>query len=323
MPIHAGTVVGVDKPVSRVVLGAMALSAARQEFSSELMDEALANGINTFDTAHVYAGGDTDRAIGNWMSERGNREDVVVLAKAAHPNADRRRVTHYDIASDLHDILARLKSDYVDLLVLHRDDPDVPVGEIVEWLNGFHREGKVRAFGGSNWTHQRIIEANQYAAERGLVPFAASNPHFSLAEQVDNPWGPGCVTLTGEHDPGAREWFTRTGMPIFAYSSLARGLFSGGMTRENYKEVADSACLMAYCHECNFQRLDRAGELARERGVTVAQVALAYVLSYPLNVFALVGAQSVGEIRTCAEAADIELSPEEMAWLNLESERTA
>jgi len=252
------------------------------------------------------------------MAERGNRDSAVVITKGAHHNADRKRVTDFDIKADLHDSLARLGTDYVDLYFLHRDDPDVPAGEIVEWLNELHEQGKIRAFGGSNWTCERVCEANDYALARGLVPFTASSPHFSLAVQVDNPWGPGCTTLTGDGQAEARKWYRKTNMPVFAYSSLARGLLSGRITRENYKETADGACQTAYCHECNFQRLDRARELAAEKGVNVPQIAVAYVLNYPLNLFALVGAASRDEIRQLVEAAALKLTREEMAWLNLE-----
>ena len=318
MPVAYGSVAGVNKPVSRLVLGTMIINTPEQEKSSALLDAALEHGINTLDSALVYGGGDSERAIGAWMQQRGNRESVVVLTKGAHPNADRKRVTRFDIASDLHDSLARLKTNYIDIYMLHRDDPDVPAGDVVEWLNEFHSEGKFRAFGGSNWTHSRIREANEYAEKHGLVPFAASSPHFSLAEQVDNPWGQGCVTLTGNYDPGARGWYRKANMPVFAYSSLARGLFSGRITREDFIQTADGACRAAYCHECNFQRLDRAGQLAAEKGVTVAQIALAYVINYPLNLYALIGAASREEIRACADATAIKLTPAEMAWLNLE-----
>lgn len=315
-----GDVPGVGKPVSRLLLGTMIISTGEQERSFALLDAAFERGWNALDCAHVYGGGASERAIGQWMEARGNRERMVILTKGAHPNADRQRVTPYDITSDLEDSLARLRTSYIDIYVLHRDNPALPVGPIGEILNEHHRAGKIRAFGGSNWTHQRIQEANDYAQAHGLVPFTASSPHFSLAETVESPWGPGCVAVSGPRECEARAWYARTGMPLFAYSSLARGLFSGRVTRENYREAADSACQRAYCHEVNFRRLDRVRELAERKGLTVPQVALAYVLSQPLNIFALTGAASVEEIQECTDAVDVKLSPEELAWLNLESD---
>jgi len=319
-----GNVRGIENPISRLVLGTMIINTRELEKSLALLDAAFELGCTTVDTAHVYAGGDSERAIGRWMEQRGNRDKVVVLSKGAHPNGDRKRVTPFDITSDLHDSLARLRTDYIDIYLLHRDDPDVPVGPIVECLNEHIEAGLIRATGGSNWTHPRIREANDYAEAHGLIPFAASSPNFGLAEQVDDPWGPGCVSLSGPQETDARKWYTETQMPVFAYSSLGRGFFSGRITRENFQEqkekgMIDGACLRAYCHEQNFQRLDRVQVLAEEKGMTVPQIATAYIMNQPLNVFALVGVTNRDEFKANAEACELKLSPEETAWLDLQS----
>jgi aryl-alcohol dehydrogenase-like predicted oxidoreductase len=306
---------GLGQPLSRVVLGTMIIDKNRQDDSSALLDAALARGINVLDTANVYAGGNSERGIGVWMKSRGCRDQVVILTKGCHHNPDRQRVTPFDIGTDLHDSLARLQTDYVDIYMLHRDNPDYPVGPIVEALNAYHREGKIRAFGGSNWTHERLQQANDYAAAHGLVPFTVSSPNYGLALQVDNPWGPGCVTVAGPEHAAARAWYARTRTALFAYSSLARGLFSGRVTRENYKETADGAAQRAYCHEVNFQRLDRARELAARKGVTVTQIALAYVLHGEMLTFALVGAQNPAEIAECVAAQELHFTPAELAYL--------
>jgi len=318
-----GKVQGVGKPVSRLVLGTMIINTKEWERSFRLLDDAAALGCTTLDTAHVYAGGDSERAIGRWMAERKNRDKVVVLSKGAHHNADRKRVTPFDITADLYDSLARLKSDYIDIYLLHRDDLDVPVGPIVEVLNEHLKAGRIRAFGGSNWTHERIAEANRYAKSHGLVPFAASSPNYSLAAQVNDPWGGGSVTLSGPEGAAERAWYLKEQMPVFAWSSLARGFFSGRITRENFEAVKgtiDGACLRAYCHETNFKRLDRVQVLAQEKGLSVAQVALAYVMNQPLNAFPIVGAASREEFAANVAASAVKLTPGELAWLNLESE---
>jgi aryl-alcohol dehydrogenase-like predicted oxidoreductase len=245
----------------------------------------------------------------------------VVISKGCHHNADRKRVTPFDLSSDLFDSLARLQSEYIDLYLLHRDDPSLSVGPIVEALNEHWREGRIRAFGGSNWTHARLQEANEYAAAHGLQPFTASSPNFGLAEQVLDPWGPGCVTLSGPQNSEARAWYLANGMPVFAYSSLARGFFSGRITPDNFeqsKAMLDRACLTAYCHDVNFERLARAMALAKERNVTVPQIALAYILQSPLDVYPLVGAANGDEYAQNVEALDLALTEAERAWLNLE-----
>ncbi|MBD3183691.1 aldo/keto reductase [Candidatus Poribacteria bacterium] len=317
-----GEVKGVGKPVSRLVLGTMIINTRELEKSFQLMDDAFELGCTTLDTAHVYAGGDSERAIGRWMEARNNRDKVVVLSKGAHHNGDRKRVTPFDITADLHDSLARLKTDYIDIYLLHRDDPDVPVGPIVERLNEHIEEGLVKAIGGSNWRHERIQEANEYAEAHDLVPFNASSPNFGLAEQVEDPWGPGCVGISGPDKIEARKWYEKTQTPVFAYSSLGRGFFSGRITRENFQEfkeqnMIDGACLKAYCHEVNFKRLDRVQELAEEKGMTIPQIATAYIMNQPLNVFALIGAANREEFAANVKSSDLKLTPEEVAWLDL------
>jgi aryl-alcohol dehydrogenase-like predicted oxidoreductase len=322
--MRQGSVAGVNGPIARVVMGTMIINTRELEKSFGLRDVALELGCNALDTAHVYAGGDSERAIGRWMEARGNREKVVILSKGAHPNQDRPRVTPHDITADLMDSLARLRTDHIDIYVLHRDDPAVPVGPVVEILNAHQAAGRIRAFGGSNWRHERIQMANEYAAAHGLIPFAASSPNFGLAEQVQDPWGPGCVSLAGPKEAEARAWYQRTQMPVFAYSSLGRGFFSGRVTREALKNdpnIVDGACRTAYCHEVNFQRLDRAEILAKEKGLTVPQIAMAFIANQPLNVFALVGAASGEELRAAIAACEVRLSPEELAWLDLRADR--
>lgn len=319
-----GTVSGLTKPVSRLLQGTVMISTRERDRSFALLDAVYGQGCRTFDTAHGYGQGECDRALGDWINSRGVRQDVVILGKGALHNRDRQRVTPFDITSDLYDSLARLKTDQIDLYLLHRDDPAVPVGEIVEVLNAHHRAGKIGAFGGSNWSVARIQEANAYAKTNGLVPFVASSPNFSLAVQSRSPWE-NCISISGPAaTPTAeRNWYTLTKMPVFAWSSLAGGFFSGRFRRDNLQSLtADGDRLSAevYGTEDNFRRLDRAQALATERGVTVPQIATAYVLSQPMNLFAIVGCETGAEFAANAAALDIRLTPSEIAWLELRSE---
>ncbi len=314
-----GSVPGIDKPVSRLVQGTVMISSQELDRSFALLDGIFAQGCNTFDTAHQYGNGDSERVLGRWIEARGLRDKVVIITKGAHHNHDRRRVTPWDITSDLYDSLARLRTDSIDLYLLHRDDPTVPVEPIVEVLNAHLSAGRIKAFGGSNWSVERLMEANKYARANNLTPFAVSSPNLSLAEMVEEPW-PGCVSIGGARGRKARAWYQATQMPVFAWSSLAGGFFSGRFTRDNLATMThplDKVCVHAYCYEQNFKRLDRAQALARQRGLTTAQVALAYVLSQPLNVFALVGCNTVAEFAENLAASEIKLTSEELAQLEV------
>jgi len=317
-----GNLPDIEKPISRLVQGTVMMSSERLEQSLKLLDEVHAQGCTCFDSAHGYRNGDCERIVGRWIHERGLEEEVVTLTKGAHHSQDRNRVTPFDITSDLFDSLARLQTDTIDLYVLHRDDPAVPVGPIVEVLNEHKAAGRIRAFGGSNWTHQRIREANAYALAHGLVPFVVSSPNFSLAEQIAEPW-PNCVSISGPSGEDARAYYKETQMALFPWSSLAGGFFSGRFTRDNldtFTDYFDKLCVGAYCYEDNFRRLDRAQALAKKKNLSLPQIAMAYVMSQPLNVFALVGCANGEEFAANAAALTVKLTPEEMAWLELQRE---
>ncbi len=306
---------GIDKPISRLVQGTVMMDGKNLEKEFALLDAVFALGCNTFDTAHVYSSGGNERAVGQWVRDRGLRDKIVMLGKGAHHNSDRKRVTPHDITSDIFDSLARFKFDYIDLYILHRDDVSIPVGPIVEVLNEHHKAGRIKAFGGSNWSHQRIQEANAYAAERGLTPFAVTSPNFSLATQFKEPWD-GCISISGNQE--ARSYYQKEQIPIFAWSSLAGGFFSGRFKRDNlasFDGYFDKLCVESYCYEENFQRLDRTEDLAKQKGLSIPQIAMAYVMNQPLKVFALVGCQNADEFKANLDAMNLKLSNEELAFL--------
>jgi aryl-alcohol dehydrogenase-like predicted oxidoreductase len=314
-----GKLPGIDKPISRLVQGTVMIGSTQRDYSFALLDSIYALGCNTFDSAHVYGNGDVERTFGAWVQARGLRDQIVILTKGAHPNADRKRVFPFDISSDLLDSLARLKTDYIDLYVLHRDDPSVPVEAIIDVLNEHKQAGRIHAFGGSNWSHERVAAANAYAGDNGLTPFVVSSPQFSLAEMIREPWA-GCISISGPSGAQARQWYASAGMALFTWSSLAGGFFSGRFNRENlnsFTEYLDKLCVTSYCYEDNFRRLDRAAQLAEAKGISLTQIALAYILNQGLNVFALVGCRSADEFAMNAAALDINLTPDEVAWLDL------
>ena len=180
------------------------------------------------------------------------------------------------------------------------------------------RQGKIRIFGVSNWTDERIREANAYAADHGLEGFAVSSPNFGLAQQVEDPWGGDCVTISGPENEAARAWYAETQMPVIAYSSLGRGFFSGKFKSGDYegaKKAMDGAAQKGYLYEANMQRLAVAEEIAERDGVTVPEVAMEYIFSTPLNVFAIVSSSNPARMRTNIAAAGRKLSAEDVQRL--------
>lgn len=331
-----GSIPHVDKPVSRLVFGtAMPTMFAafrsvygeaedfpqRLSAAFSLLDDMYAEGVNCFDCSDHYG----EEPLGEWLEARHLHDRVVILTKGAHHNKWRKRVTDFDILHDVHNSLAKLKTDHLDIYLLHRDDPSVPVAPIVDVLNRCYDEGKLGAFGVSNWTVERIIEANEYAAKHGLQPFTVSSPNFGLADQVCDLWGGGCVTISGPSNRENRRWYAENHIPIFAYSTMARGFFSGLVKSdapERAAEIMDAPGLKGYACPENFERLRRCELLAKEKGLTVPQIAMAWIFNQKaLDVYALVATSRRENMRMNVQAAELDLSEDECRWLDLEIDR--
>ena len=314
-----GTLSSVDKPVARVVQGTTVLDPADPAASFALLDAIFELGGTTFDTAQSYLQGDAERLLGRWMAERRNQDQVLVITKGCHHTPDRQRVTPFDLTADLHDSLARLGLERIDLYFLHRDNPDVPVEEIIGTLNAHITAGKIGAIGASNWTVERIQAANRSAREHGMEPFTASSPNYSLADQIASPWA-NTVSISGPGNASSRAWYRTTRMPVFAWSSLAHGFLSGHFRSDQRGEPAnDFECfvLQTYGSDDNFERLRRAEVLAEEKGVTVAQIALSFILEQQVDVYAITAGKNPQEFAANVAALDIALSRSELDWLDL------
>jgi aryl-alcohol dehydrogenase-like predicted oxidoreductase len=198
--------------------------------------------------------------------------------------------------------------------LLHRDNPDVPVGEFVDVLNEHHRAGRISVFGGSNWSIGRVAAANRYAKRKGLQGFGALSNNFSLARMVEPVWG-GCLAAS---DEASRKWLKKTQLAHFAWSSQARGFFTN---RAGPDKTTDAELVRAWYSDDNFERRSRAIALAEKKGVSPVALAAAYVLHQPFPNFAVIGPRTIAETVSSLECLRVELTPKEMAWLNLERDR--
>ena len=322
--MDCGKVAGIDKPVSRIVFGTDRLrgrglpwlpNRSLEQHAFSLLDRSLELGCNTFDAARIYF--DSERTLGAWIRQRHNRDKVVVISKGCHPHLLLRhpRLSPSDVSHDLHASLKALGTDFIDLYLLHYDHPTARIEPVIERLTRHIDEGKISAIGASNWSHERIASANTFAASKGLKPFSASSVQFSLAEWTRSPW-PGAVTLGGDGQRAAREWYLTHGLPVFAWSSLARGFFSDHYDPKNPGGNRVSRwCSTYFGTEENIQRLERARTFAREHRVTVAQVALAYVLCHPLQAFAVVGCTTSEKFAENVAALTLKLDEATLHWL--------
>ncbi len=196
------------------------------------MDRFLDGGGNFIDTAHIYGDwGDrgpaiSERIIGQWLSDRGNRSQVVISTKGAHPKLDSMQISRLDgssIRSDLQGSLKSLQTDYIDLYFLHRDDPSIPVEEILGVLEEARVRGDIRYYGCSNWSLERMIQAQTYAAEAGLGGFACNQLMWSLADiNLEGIWDKTMEVM----DKETYGYHKESNLGAMAYTSIAKGYFS-------------------------------------------------------------------------------------------------
>ncbi|WP_163507557.1 aldo/keto reductase [Fodinicola acaciae] len=297
-----GRIPGIDKDISRLLMGVD--NQRDLTHASVMFDDFLEQGGNAFDTAYHYGGGRLETLLGQWIRGRGVRDEVVIVGKGAHtPRCDPAA-----IGRQLAETLDHLGTDHVDLYLMHRDNTDVPVGEFVDAMAEQLAAGRVRAYGVSNWTLPRFDEASAYARENGLAIFAGLSNHFSLAEAYAVPWA-GCEHVT---DAESRRWLRDRQVPLLPWSSQARGFFAG---RARPDDRSDEELVRCYYSDANFGRLARAEKLAATLGVPATAVALAYVLHQPFPTFPLIGPRTLGETAGSLRALDVELSAEQLAWL--------
>lgn len=306
-----------DKPISKIILGTATAPFMSGKDCNAILDNMLAAGINTIDTARNYAL--AEASIGKWLTERNNREQVVIISKGGHPSVfGRKRINEVDVRKDLEKSLKLLNTSYIDIYMLHRDDPSISVEEIMNFMNKFIDEGKIKAIGVSNWNYNRIKEANDYAIKKGLKPIVVSSPHYSLAIQVNDPWDGTCETITGDEHVEDRKYYEESQIPVIAFSSLGRGLLTGKVKSnelDNISENMDANARKGYAYSVNFRRLARCEEIASKKNATVPQIALAYLFNNKMDVYAVVSMSSNQRIIDNLKSLDINLTEEEILYL--------
>ncbi|MGI6238550.1 MAG: aldo/keto reductase [Christensenellales bacterium] len=304
----------LGKQASVIVMGSTGLGFdSSQRQANEFLDAYAALGGNFLDTARVYGdfaggvGGIAERAIGNWMAARKNRDALIIGTKGGHPALSAMGVGRLDsesLHSDLSESLDALMTDHVELYWLHRDDVSRPVGGIMETLNGFIEDGRVGAIGASNWSPARIRAANDYAKAHDLVGFCANQPQFSLANQVMVEDATLC-----QMDKEMYDFHRETGLACIPFSSQAKGFFAK-LAQGGVNALSEKAKTRFMTAE-NMAAYDRLVALSRETGHSVGALALAYLTCQPFDVYPIVGVSSVAQVEALREAGDAVITVEQ------------
>lgn len=310
---------GIPAPLSRLVYGAARTTGGSPEQAYDGFEMAYSYGFRVFDTANSY--GRSEENMGYWLEKSGHREQVVIYDKGFNPNQ------HYGAPVDdfspqtIRDQIAlsleRLRTDVIDFYVLHRDDPAYAPDAIIDALNEQKALGRIRRFGVSNWTLERLRAANAYAAAHGLEGFTAAGPGYSLANLASDPWG-GSVTLTGARNRQYREWLRKNDMPVFPYSALARGFMSGKYNTSSgipIEEVLPEGTRAEYNTPLNIETLRRAEKIASDHQCAVSAVAIAWLLSRPMRIFPIIAPSGEKHLTEALRGLTLKLTQEEINYL--------
>jgi aryl-alcohol dehydrogenase-like predicted oxidoreductase len=314
----AGMGAGSSVEPSSICLGTAGYATGvGRDAALAVMDAYLAAGGNFLDTAHVYGAwapggaGASEKTVGEWLRSSGARERVLIATKGGHPpldQMDKCRLSRADLEQDLAESLERLGVQHVDLYWLHRDDPARPVRDILETLAALVGQGRIRAYGLSNWTVGRIEAMQACARDAGLPPPAASQVEFSLAEPPERRRR---RAGTEWCDEPTRRWHEAMGLPLCAYSAQAQGFFGESNAAWARGGFQGEAPRPAFDTPTNRLRLLQAISLAERKGCTPNQAALAYLLSQRWRVVPIISTSSVEHLKEAMAAAPLRLTPEE------------
>jgi aryl-alcohol dehydrogenase-like predicted oxidoreductase len=285
--------------VSSLAFGTMSFGReADRETSAALYRRCREVGINLFDCADVYAKGESERILGELVA--GERDELVLATKAYFPTGDgpnHRGASRYHLVRAVEASLRRLNTDRIDLLYVHKWDDSAAVDETMRALDHLVDQGKVLYLGASNFAAWQVMKALGVAERRGLAPLVALQPMYNL------------VKRQAEVELLPMAW--SEDLAVFPYSPLGGGLLSGKYRRSDRPEAGrlqwDNMYQLRYGDDLNFEVAERFAELARERDLHPATLAVAWVRAHPSVTAPLLGARSLEQLEPLLAAADLEL----------------
>lgn len=313
-----GTLGKTTLTVSAVCMGTVYFGSRMDETASfAMLDHFAELGGNFLDTARVYADWvplaqrqASEKCIGRWLKARKIQDQVVIATKGGHPPLflpGRPTLSAKDLAHQAEESRRNLGLDTLPLYHLHRDDTKIPVAQIMDALFSLQDEGVIRHIACSNWTAERIRQANAYAASCGREGFVAVSNQWSLARFV-----PGAGDQTLVHtDDGLCAFHRESGIPLLPFTSMAQGYLSKlAEGKAIAKGLTDSYGLPE-----NDAIARRAKELAAQKGMTVAQIAQCFFYAQDFQVVPVMSFSSLAQMEEAAAATEMTITPEECAWL--------
>jgi aryl-alcohol dehydrogenase-like predicted oxidoreductase len=318
---------GTDLKVSKVCLGGGNFGEKLdREAVFQVLDVYTDGGGNFIDTANVYCrwipglANSSEEIIGEWLESRSAKNKVIIATKGAHydlqaPHVS--RVTKADIRQDLTQSMNTLGLDRIDLYWLHRDDQKKPVEEIVDYMEELVKEGSIRYYGASNFSHKRLEEARIYAMKNHLQGFSAVSNMWSAASinPVFNTMRDATMELM---EPALYEWHRKTRLPMIPYTSTANGFFEklyrtgarieGGRLLTAVADLGLSEHLSKiYLNERNLRLYELLLEIHKETGYSFIALSLAFLISQPFDVVPVGSVTKPEQLNGLLEAGEIKL----------------
>ena len=297
--------------VSRICLGMMGFGneserpwVIDEEAAEPIVRTAIEGGVTFFDTADVYSAGASEVATGRLLAKMFRRDEVVVATKVFmkfEPGENSGGLSRKHIMSAIDASLARLGMDYVDLYQIHRWDNRTPIAETMAALHDVVRAGKARYIGASSMFAWQFAKAQHAADRHGWTPFVSMQNHYNLLyREEEREMIPQCIDQ---------------GVAVIPWSPLARGVLAGNRTRAGERRTtrsnSDPFGDSLYQQPTDFDVVDAAGEVAAERGVPPAQIALAWLLQRPGVTAPIVGATKRAHLEDALAAEKLELTADE------------
>ncbi|TWI58543.1 aryl-alcohol dehydrogenase-like predicted oxidoreductase [Pseudomonas duriflava] len=279
--------------------------------SFTLLDGLVDAGLNFIDTADTYSrwapgnkGGESETIIGKWLKKSGKRDHVVIATKVGMEMGDGKKGLRAEyIQRAVDDSLQRLQIDCIDLYQAHIDDTDTPLEETLQAFARLIEQGKVRAIGASNYSAARLREAHEVCQRLGIPTYISQQPHYNLYERKD---------YETDLEPTVQD----LGLGVISYYSLASGFLTGKYRTGDDLKGARSEAVKKYMNERGVTILSALDEIAEERNVTPAQVALAWLIARPSVTAPIASATSLEQLHDLAAATRLTLSDDDITMLN-------
>lgn len=319
---------GFKNPAARLVFGTSWFTFADKEDAYKQLDYYVEQGGNVVDTGRFYGRADAitkaEEVLAGWLAMPGRRDSVYVVDKCCHPfvrrtgfiDDSRWRVKPEFMWDDLYFSLDRLGIDYMDLYITHRDDPDVPVADIMDTFEEMRLKGLIKSYGVSNWQKDRVQEAIDYCNHKSYYGLSINSPAFCPITTPVRRWR-SCTYADEEY----AMWHKDAGIALMGWAPTGSGFFSGRPPYDGDPADMPIDILESYCTPKNLEIRERVRKVGKERGLSPTMTALAWVYSHDMENCAIVGTRTMDNLKGCIDVLDhVRLTDKEMDYINLKTD---